>query len=81
MNLVPVPGDIATEETIAAIITAAGRRVDALANVAGIMDNFTPVHEVDDELWERVFRINVTATMRLTRAVVPLMLQAGAGSS
>jgi NAD(P)-dependent dehydrogenase (short-subunit alcohol dehydrogenase family) len=35
---------------------------------------------VDDELWDRVFRINVTALMRLTRAVVPLMLDAGTGS-
>jgi NAD(P)-dependent dehydrogenase (short-subunit alcohol dehydrogenase family) len=44
------------------------------------MDNFTPVHEVDDDLWDRVFRINVTALMRLTRAVVPLMLDARTGS-
>ena len=62
------------------VAAAAGGRVDALANVAGIMDNFTPIHEVDDETWERVFRINVTALMRLTRAVVPLMLDAGTGS-
>ncbi|MCP8999365.1 SDR family NAD(P)-dependent oxidoreductase [Pseudarthrobacter sp. RMG13] len=80
LDLVPVPGDISTEETVAAVLTAAGGRVDALANVAGIMDNFAPIHEVDDELWDRVFRINVTALMRLTRAVVPLMLDAGTGS-
>jgi hypothetical protein len=35
---------------------------------------------VDIDLWDRVFRINVTALMRLTRAVVPLMLDAGTGS-
>ena len=35
---------------------------------------------MDDERWDRVFRINVTALMRLTRAVVPLMLEAGTGS-
>lgn len=80
LDLVPVAGDISTEETVAAVVAAAAGRVDALANVAGIMDNFAPVHEVDDDLWDRVFRINVTALMRLTRAVVPLMLEAGEGS-
>ncbi len=67
-------------KVIAAVVVAAGGRVDALANVAGIMDNFAPIHELDDALWERVFRINVGALMRLTRAVVPLMLEAGTGS-
>lgn len=27
-----------------------GRRVDALTNVAGIMDNFAQIHQVDDDL-------------------------------
>ncbi|MFB0836025.1 SDR family NAD(P)-dependent oxidoreductase [Arthrobacter halodurans] len=79
-DLIPVAGDISDEDTVTAVVAATGGRVDALANVAGIMDDFTPIHQVDDELWGRVFRINVTALMRLTRAVVPMMLTAGAGS-
>lgn len=80
LDLVPVAGDISSEEVIATVVAAAQGKIDGLANVAGIMDRFQPVHEVDDATWDRVFNINVNATMRLTRAVVPLMLEAGAGS-
>ncbi|WLQ07541.1 SDR family oxidoreductase [Arthrobacter oryzae] len=65
LDQVPVAGDISTEDTVAAVVTAAGGRVDALANVAGIMDKFAPIDDVDYETWDRVFRINVTAPMRL----------------
>jgi NAD(P)-dependent dehydrogenase (short-subunit alcohol dehydrogenase family) len=72
LDLVPVAGDIATEAGVRAVVAAAGGRVDALANVAGIMDAFLPPAEVDDATWERVFAVNVTAVMRLTRAVLPI---------
>src|ERR671912_474250 len=77
---VPVAGDIATEAGVQAVVSAAGGQVDALANVAGIMDAFLPPAEVDDATWERVFAVNVTAVMRLTRAVLPLMLAADGGA-
>ncbi|WP_433931718.1 SDR family NAD(P)-dependent oxidoreductase [Curtobacterium flaccumfaciens] len=75
-----VVGDVAASETIDALIAAAGDRVDGLANVAGIMDAFLPPDEVDDATWERVFSVNVTGPMRLTRAVLPLMIAVGKGS-
>ncbi len=80
LDIVPVAGDISDDGAIAAIVAAAGGRVDGLANVAGIMDDFTPVHEVSDAIWERVFRVNVTGVVKLMRAVVPVMLAAGRGS-
>ena len=73
-DIVPVVADITDDTAIAAIVSAAGGRIDALANVAGIMDDMTPVHEVTDAVWQRVFAINVDGTMKLMRAVVPGML-------
>lgn len=77
---VSVVGDISAEETVHGILAVANGRVDALANVAGIMDGFLPPHELDDATWERVMNTNVTAIMRLTRAVLPLMRDAKSGS-
>ena len=79
-DITPVAGDITDDATIAAIVKAAGGTIDGLANVAGIMDDMTPVHEVGDDVWQRVFRINVDGTMKLMRAVIPSMLAAANGS-
>lgn len=79
-DITTVAGDITDDAAVTAIVDAAGGRIDALANVAGIMDNMTPVHEVSDAVWERVFNINVTGTMKLMRAVIPAMLAAAQGS-
>ncbi len=75
-----IDGDLADEETISRIMEAAGPEIDGLANVAGIMDGFEPTAEISDETWERVIAVNVTAMMRLTRAVLAPMLANGRGA-
>jgi NAD(P)-dependent dehydrogenase (short-subunit alcohol dehydrogenase family) len=78
--VVTVVADITDDAGVASIVAAAGERIDGLANIAGIMDDMTPVGEVTDAVWSRVFAINVDGTMKLMRAVIPAMLAQGGGS-
>jgi len=79
-SVVAVAADITTQAGIDRIIAAAGERIDGLANVAGVNDDFSPIHETSDQIWDRVIGINLTGVFKLTRAVVPVMLAAGRGS-
>lgn len=73
--------DLTTSDAAEAVVRAASTTGPpaALCNVAGVLDRFMPVGELTDEVWERVFAVNVTAPMRLMRAVIPSMMSAGGG--
>lgn len=79
-SIVAVAGDITSQADVDRIIEASGDRIDGLANVAGVNDDFSPIHETSDATWDRVIAINLTGTFKLTRAVTPAMLAAGTGS-
>ena len=53
--------------------------VDVLVNNAGVMDDFMPVDQVSNALWDRVMQINVNGPFYACREVVPLMLAQGSG--
>jgi NAD(P)-dependent dehydrogenase (short-subunit alcohol dehydrogenase family) len=55
-------------------------RIDALLNVAGIMDYFQSGLTVDDDIWEKVMTVNLTAPVRLTREVLKVMQAQKSGS-
>lgn len=74
-----IAADILDQDWDRRVLDFAGE-VDLLANVAGILDGYRPVDEIDDDLWSRVFGVNVTAPMRLTRGVLPAMVKRGRGA-
>ena len=78
-EIIPVVGDITKQESVDAIVAAAGERIDGLANVAGVNDDFSPLHETSDAMWDRVIGINLTGAFKLSRAVIPAMIAAGSG--
>jgi 3-oxoacyl-[acyl-carrier protein] reductase len=55
-------------------------RIDVLCSNAGILDGYASALEATEELWDRVFDINVKACWLLSRAALPGMLERGAGA-
>lgn len=80
-TVVTVVADLTAPEGVDAIVAAVQERggADILVNNAGVMDWFLPAGEVDDETWNRVMDVNVTAPMRLMRALIPAMEAKGKG--
>lgn len=78
-----VVGDLSEPEVVDTVVTTALEAlggIDVLVNNAGVMDRMSAAADTDDDEWERVLRINLTAPFRLTRAVLPHMVRAGRGA-
>jgi 3-oxoacyl-[acyl-carrier protein] reductase len=77
-----VAGDLSTAEGVEAIasaVRAAAPDVDILCNTAGVLDGYARSLETDGALWDRVFDVNVRAMFLLTNAILPRMIERGAG--
>lgn len=81
-EIVPFAADVSDKAQVEGIIDEAIKRfskLDILVNNAGIMDNFSPVGDVDDEMWHKVLNINLNAPFYLTRKAVNHFLETGGG--
>jgi len=59
-------------------ITAALGPIDALVNNAG-WDKLSPFLDTDEDLWDRIIDINLRGPIRMTKAVLPQMVERGGG--
>ncbi|MEN9353138.1 MAG: hypothetical protein RL318_463 [Fibrobacterota bacterium] len=71
--------DSAAVTTTLASLPEAFAKVDVLVNNAGLSLGLTPIHEGDPLDWEQMLRTNVEGLLRVTRALVPGMIERGRG--
>jgi NAD(P)-dependent dehydrogenase (short-subunit alcohol dehydrogenase family) len=75
--------DVAVEaetKTTAAAVRGAFGRLDILVSGAAPRDPSGTVLEISLADWERVVAVNLTGSLLLSRAALPLMIEAGGGS-
>jgi NADP-dependent 3-hydroxy acid dehydrogenase YdfG len=74
----PVMVDITDQSSVDAL-RASLSTCRVLVNNAGGAFGLTPIAEADDDDWRRMYDVNVLGTMRMTRALLPLLIDSGDG--
>lgn len=54
-------------------------KIDILVNNAGIFMKLTPIEEIDESVWDRIYSVNVKGVFHGAKYVVPVMKKAGGG--
>lgn len=78
-----ITGDVANREDAERSVDAALKTygtIDIVVNNAGIMDEFRPLGEVDDALWNKVLSVNLNGPMYISRKALETMLAKGKGT-
>jgi NADP-dependent 3-hydroxy acid dehydrogenase YdfG len=68
-----------SEDSVAALASTVGDRLDVLVNNAGGAFGSAPVAEADAEQWRAMYEVNVIGLMLVTRALLPALKASGAG--
>ncbi len=81
-NIDFVQGDLTEEAFVASVASRASERhgrLDYLCNVAGVLwfDKDKSIFEIEMDVWDRVFDINLRSIVMMTRACQPLMQKQG----
>ena len=71
----PLQADLGSREGVRRFIAMLNRPIDILVNNAGSLVGRTRFLDFTEELWDRVFMLNLTSAMMLAQAVLPGMIE------
>lgn len=77
-------GDVSTREANEGMLDfaiAEFGKLDILINNAGLMDDMMPVGEIEDDLWEKIQKVNVYGPMSACRSAVNIMMKQESGGN
>jgi 3-oxoacyl-[acyl-carrier protein] reductase len=78
-----IQADVAKAADVERMITTTVKtygRLDILFNNAGLPMSFTPIEEVEEELWDRIMNVNVKSIFLSAKYAVPHMKKQGGGA-
>ena len=79
-NIETFVADLTVQSDVEALATYCnGKPVEVLINAAGGAFDAATVLEGDPEVWKKTYDLNVIATLRVTKAITPLMQSHGRG--
>lgn len=79
-TLVPVDlTDLEAIDRLGAAIFQRWGKLDILVGNAGILGELSPITHIDQQVWDAVMKLNVTANWRLIRSLDPLLRASDAG--
>ncbi|MBR1177185.1 SDR family oxidoreductase [Bradyrhizobium sp. KB893862 SZCCT0404] len=71
-----VHGDVTNEADVTRAVESCGGRLDIVLNAAGLIVPDEPL-TITDDVWASTLDVNVTGTMRVCRAALPLLRRGG----
>lgn len=82
-KILPVAVDVSKDEDLKKLVDTAVENfntIDILVNNAGILDEYKALENIEDDLWMKLFDVNVHSIMKLSRLVIPIMKTNKSGS-